>query len=121
MTADTDDPSIERVCEALADPECRRILDELSEYRTAKEVVDRCDIAKTSTYRKLDRLTEAGLVDERVDVRPDGHHATTYRRDFDGVVVTHEEGESFSIEVVQEAESPDERLASFWSRISDEL
>jgi DNA-binding transcriptional ArsR family regulator len=119
MTADTD--LIETVCEALADPECREILSELDEYRSAREVVDRCGVAKTSAYRKLDQLTDAGLVDERIEPGPDGHHVTEYQRDFSGVLVTHETGEEYSLQVIKGNDSPDEQLASFWSQISEEL
>lgn len=121
MTSDDADDDVERVCEVLADAECRRILDELDEYQSASDIVERCGLSKTSAYRKLDRLAEAGLVDERMDLRADGHHATTYRRDFTGVVVTYDDGQSFAVDVVEESESPDERLANLWSRISEEL
>jgi DNA-binding transcriptional ArsR family regulator len=119
MTADTD--RIETVCEALADPECREILSELDEYRSAREVVDRCGVAKTSAYRKLDQLTDAGLVDERIEPERNGHHATEYRCDFSGILVTHETGKEFGLDVLKGSDSPDEQLASFWSQMSEEL
>jgi hypothetical protein len=73
--------------DALADPDCRRIVAALAQPRTAKAVAEACDLPQTTTYRKLGRLSDGGLVEERVAVSTDGHHATTYVRDFAGVIV----------------------------------
>lgn len=120
MTGDDSAAGVESVFEALADEECRQILDVLDEPHTAPEVRKRCDLPQTNTYRKLERLTEADLVEAGTELRPDGHHATTYRRDFDGVVVDYDDG-ALDVTVVDAAESPNERLARFWAQISDEL
>lgn len=109
------------VFDALADPDCRRIVTRLDEPSSAKEVASRCDLSQTSTYRKLELLSDAGLVDERTRVRTDGHHVTCYVRDFDAVLVSVGGDQSVGVDVVRERESADERLARFWSRISDEL
>lgn len=110
---------VDAVFGALADEECREILATLDEPLTAPEVEDRCDLPQTNTYRKLERLSEANLVEERTALRADGHHATSYVRDFEGLFVAYD-GEEFAVNVV-EAESPDERLARFWAQISEEL
>ncbi|MEF8819179.1 MAG: helix-turn-helix domain-containing protein [Haloferacaceae archaeon] len=115
---------------ALADPDCRRVAATLDDPLPAKEVAERCDLPRTTTYRKLELLSDGGLVDERVSVRPDGHHATTYVRDFAGVLVAVDGEGSFRVEVreTDEAasedgadESPDERLARYWTEVSEEL
>ena len=117
----TSDELNQSLFDALADPDCRRIVLALETPSTAKEVADLCDLPQTSTYRKLELLSDAGLVEERTRVRTDGHHASCYVRDFDGVFVAVGEDQSFDVDVVSESESPDERLARFWSRISEEL
>ncbi|MFC7018703.1 MULTISPECIES: winged helix-turn-helix domain-containing protein [Haloarcula] len=119
----SDDASIDRqaVFEALADPDCRAILTALDEPRPAKAVAADCDLPQTSTYRKLQQLSEAALVDERTAVRSDGHHETTYVRDCSGVFVAVDGDDPFAVDVVRDGESPDERLARLWSRISEEL
>lgn len=109
------------VFEVLADPDCRDILATIEEPLPAKTVADTCDLPQTSTYRKLQQLSEAGLVAEETDVRPDGHHATTYVRDSRGVFVALDGEESFDVEVLRERNSADERLALLWSRVSKEL
>lgn len=116
--ADTDDQA---VFEALADPDCRDILATVEEPLPAKAIADACDLPQTSTYRKLQQLSEAGLVAEETDVRPDGHHTTTYVRDSTGVFVAFEGDERFDLAVLSERNSADERLALLWSRVSEEL
>ncbi|WP_419181139.1 helix-turn-helix domain-containing protein [Haloarcula litorea] len=107
--------------EALADPDCRAILATLEEPRPAKAVAEACDLPQTSTYRKLQQLSDASLVEERTDVRADGHHATAYVRDCSGVFVAVDGDEPFEVDIVRDPESPDERLARLWTRISEEL
>jgi DNA-binding transcriptional ArsR family regulator len=107
------------VFDALADPDCRAILAALDEPRSAQRVASDCDLAQTSAYRKLDALTDADLVDERTEVRRDGHHVTTYVRDCSGLVVAVDQ--EFDVDILRERESPDERLARLWNRVSDEL
>ncbi|WP_254274185.1 winged helix-turn-helix domain-containing protein [Haloarcula marina] len=109
------------VFEALADPDCREILATVAEPLPAKAVAQQCDLPQTSTYRKLEQLSEAGLVAEQTDVRPDGHHRTTYVRDCNGVFVALDGDDAFDVEVVSAQQSPDERLARLWARVSEEL
>lgn len=121
--SDDADAAVEAVCDALADEDCRAILRALDDPLTAAEVAGECDLPQTSTYRKLTKLTDAGLVAERTEVRTDGHHATRFVRDAASVVVAFDDGGSFgfSVEVVREDEPPDRRLEQLWTRISEEL
>jgi len=120
VTSD-DDVDEQAVFEALADPDCRDILEALDEPLTAQEVATACDLPQTSTYRKLQRLSEAGLVEERTRVRTDGHHATTYVPDCAGVFVALGGEASFETDILREPERADERLARFWTYLSEEL
>lgn len=120
MTTDEHDVN-QALFDALADPDCRQIALSLDTPSSAKEIAAQCDLPQTSTYRKLELLSEADLVEERTRIRSDGHHATCYVRDFDGVFVAVDGDQSFDVDVVSGSESPDERLARFWSRISEEL
>jgi len=118
----TDEVSSEQALfDALADPDCREIAAALDEPMTAKGIADECNLSQTSTYRKLETLSDAALVEERTEVRIDGHHAKQFVRDFSGVFVAFDGNDSFDVDVVRHEESPDERLARFWSRISEEL
>jgi DNA-binding transcriptional ArsR family regulator len=84
----------ERVFTALEDPDCRKLLEATDdEALTAQELTNRCDIPRSTTYRKVELLAEAGLLEERVRLRADGKHASEYQRTFDGLVVSMDAGE----------------------------
>ncbi|MFC7069644.1 helix-turn-helix domain-containing protein [Halobaculum lipolyticum] len=121
----TDQPSadLQPVLETLADPDCREILTVLAAPRSAGDVADRCDLPRTSAYRKLEALADAGLARTGTGIRTDGHHEKTYERTATGVLVLLDEetGDGFEFELAHESTSADERLARFWSRISEEL
>ena len=117
----SDRPSVELVCTVLADDDCRRILCALDESLTAADVASQCELPQTTTYRKLQQLTDAGLVDEWTDVRTEGNNVTRFVRNSTGVFVRFDDGSSFDTEILDEADGPEQRLARFWSRVSEEL
>lgn len=119
--ADEDDPDLETVVGALYDDDCRTIMAELGEPRTASELLKRCDIPRSTMYRKLDRLTEATLLYESTEIRADGSHASRYEIDFRDVVVSHEGNGELSAEIERPARRADERLAELWSEVKQEL
>lgn len=84
---DNNSSDVQRLFDALADPECRTILKTLDEPKTAQELMKHCDLSQTSTYRKLDLLSKAGLVEERTTIREDGHHEIQYCRAFEGIMM----------------------------------
>ena len=110
------DSGVEAVCDALADPDCRRLLRALDEPLVAAETAERCDLSRTSSYRKLTKLSEAGLVTEGLAVRRNGHHAATFVRDSRGVVVTLSGEQSFEVAVVDEDEDTPPTRAHFGGR-----
>ena len=118
--ADEDTPDLQAVLDALDDPKCRRILERLTEPMTAEEISRTCDVPLSTTYRKLDRLTEAALVREGMEVRADGQHASTYDVDFEEVVVALDEDRTFDVEIGHLARDPDERLVDLWSEVRKE-
>ncbi|CCQ37906.1 HTH domain protein [Natronomonas moolapensis 8.8.11] len=79
----------ETVLAALEDPDCRALLEATAEEAlTAGELIERCGVPRSTTYRKLERLTEAGLLEESIRISPDGKHANEYRRTFDDVTIS---------------------------------
>lgn len=75
--------------EVLEDADCRAILGETdSKALSAKELSEACDLPLSSTYRKLDMLTDVGLLEERTRVRQSGKHPSEYIRVVDEVVVS---------------------------------
>ena len=119
--AEDDDPDVEVVVEALHDEDCRVILEELEKPRTASELLDRCEIPRSTLYRKLDRLAEATLVREGTELRPDGSHANRYELDFEEVIVTRTNGAKLEVAIERPARKADERLAEMWSEVQKEL
>ncbi|EJN56977.1 hypothetical protein HSB1_47940 [Halogranum salarium B-1] len=88
---------------------------------TANDLIDKCDIPKSTLYRKLDLLTTASLVREQVSISPGGGRVTRYERDFDDVLITMDETDTFSVTVERPPKRADERLANLWSKMGDEL
>lgn len=73
----------------LADPIARDILQALSGMAlSAAEVAEWSDCSRTTVYRRLDRLEEAGLVTTELTVDPDGHHHRTYHKRIDALTLS---------------------------------
>ncbi|WP_226005490.1 winged helix-turn-helix domain-containing protein [Natrinema salinisoli] len=88
---DQTDP--QAVLTALDDDACRAILEATTEESlTATEVSEQCDIPMSTAYRKVELLTEADLVEEQVRINTSGKHATEYRKCFDDVLVSIDDG-----------------------------
>lgn len=113
-------PDLQTVLDALDDPGCRDIVKALEGAMSAKEVSDRCDIPLTTTYRKLDLLGDALLVEERTEIRPDGHHTMRYRNDFEEVCVALDDDREFRVSISRPARTADERLAHLWTQVRRE-
>lgn len=79
----------QRLLDALEDRGCRAILDVTSdEALSANEVSETCDLPLSTTYRKLDLLTEVGLLEERTRIRQSGKHASEFYRAVEDVLVS---------------------------------
>ncbi|MFW5956521.1 MAG: helix-turn-helix domain-containing protein [Halorhabdus sp.] len=81
--------AVQKVLDALDDADCRGILDVTSEEAlTASEISEVRDLPLSTTYRKLDLLTEAGLLGELTRIRQSGKHASEYTRLVHGVAIS---------------------------------
>lgn len=73
----------------LADARVRRILQAATtEPKIVSELVDECDIPSSTTYKKVDDLVEAGLLDEQIRLQLDGHHVREYSTQVAAVTVS---------------------------------
>jgi DNA-binding transcriptional ArsR family regulator len=113
-------PELQDVLDALDDEDCRKIVRSLEGAMTAQEIADATDIPQSTAYRKLDLLSEATIVDERTEIRQDGHHTTRYLLDFDEVRIGLDSERMFDLEIERPARSPDERLARLWTEVRKE-
>ncbi len=117
---DGGEPDLGAVLDALEDDDCRTIIEHLEEPMTAAELSDETEIPSSTMYRKLDLLSEAALVDEGTEVRPDGHHASVYVTDFDEVRVQLDEDRSLDVTVERDETEPEERLSAMWTEVRKE-
>jgi len=121
-------PSVDEVLDALADDAARRIVTALSEPKTASELSEECDIPLSTTYRKLEQLTEASLLEESTDIRRDGQHTTRYSVAFESVTVAIPDDDDggdgnrreFDVSFTRPERTRDERLADLWSELREE-
>lgn len=118
---DGPDPDLEDVVGALDDPDCRTIISHLEEPMTASEISDASDVPLSTTYRKLDRLSDASLLAEGTEIRGDGRHATLYEVDFEEVSIALTEDQEFEFGIVRPTQSGEERIATLWSEVRREV
>ncbi|WP_254538672.1 winged helix-turn-helix domain-containing protein [Halomarina litorea] len=116
-----DSPSLQAVLDALDDTDCRAILRETAEPMTATELIDICDIPKSTLYRKLELLSDASLVREQDTINSGGGRTTKYERDFVNVMISMDEDDTLSVSVERPPRNANERLADIWSKMGDEL
>ena len=115
-----EDPDSQSIFDALEDSDCRRIIEHLEEPRTAKELSEDCELPLSTTYRKLDILTNASLLSERTVIQSDGHHTTQYEIAFEQVAIDLNEDHELTVGIQREPESTDERLESLWAEVRRE-
>lgn len=82
------DAAVQSYFEALEDADCRAILNATTDVSlSASEISEHLDIPLSSTYRKLELLTDAGLLAESVRLRQSGKHTNEFTRDVGDVTV----------------------------------
>ena len=73
-------PDVSDVIRLLNDDCAQQILIEtMTESLSANELEDRCGVSEPTIYRRLEELSEHGLVSEQTQVAADGHHYRIYR------------------------------------------
>lgn len=118
--ADEETPELQTVLDALDDEDCRAIVSVLDEPLTASEISERSGVPLSTTYRKLELLTESSLLYEGVEVRSDGQHASRYAIDFEEVVIALDDERSLTVDITHRARTPDQRLENLWSEVRKE-
>lgn len=98
-TLDTD-----AVLAAFNDDHCQSILATISDERlSATEIHDRQGLPLSTTYRKLELLADAGLVEASLRLSSTGHHTTEYTSVAEDVLVRIEDG-GVSVSLVTDPE-----------------
>lgn len=86
----TDDTTVspETVLALLSDEYARAFLGAIrTEAKSARELAEECGTSRSTAYRRLDRLREAGLVVEHLECEPGGHHRRTFAATVESVGV----------------------------------
>ncbi|RBI62195.1 transcriptional regulator [halophilic archaeon] len=115
-----DGPELQAILDALDDPACRTIIQELEEPMTASELADETDIPLSTLYRKIDLLTDASLLNELTEIREDGHHTSRYRVAVESVNIALDDDREFDVTIERPPQSTDERLERLWSEVRKE-
>lgn len=115
-----DAPDLQDVLDALDDPDCRTIINHLDEPMTANDLSEVCEIPASTMYRKLDLLSDASLVEEQIDIRPDGRHTTRYVLAFGEVRIALDDDRSLDVAIKRRDQTPEERLSELWSEVRKE-
>lgn len=106
-----DETTTQVLLEALNDPDCRDILDATSDVTlTAAEISETCDLPLSTTYRKLDHLTDAGLLEEGTRVCHSGKHSSEYRRLVESVIFSFTPSGEIALQVANRRDA--ERIGS---------
>ena len=109
-----EEPTLEAVVELLDDEHARTILTATSvDPLSAKELSERCDVSQATVYRRVERLTETGLVEERTRPRADGHHDTVYVATLDELSVRLRDGE-LEFDIERRGEDVADQLTRLW-------
>jgi DNA-binding transcriptional ArsR family regulator len=75
--------------ELMADDYALAILETLTDGpKRGRELTDACRGSRSTVYRRLNRLVEAGFVTEETALDSDGHHCKRFRLVRDTVTVT---------------------------------
>lgn len=117
---DAETPELQDVLDSLDDPDCRSIIEQLDEPMTASELSKACDIPLSTTYRKLELLTDASLLDERIEIRTNSQNTTRYVLAFDEVRIGLDDDRSVEVAIKRRERTPDQRLSELWSEVSKE-
>jgi len=107
------DETLDATFGVLADPDCRAILGVADTPMTTGELADACDLALSTAYRKVERLSETPLLVEGVRFDPEGDHAAEYARGATDAAVEFGDGEMTL--TVEGSMEPDTSSAAFGS------
>lgn len=92
------DSRAEAFVQALADEDCRQLLRSVdSEAKTVSTLSNECGIPLSTTYRKVNCLEEASLVEAKNRIGRNSKPETVYEQSFDGAVITTGDDGGFDI------------------------
>ena len=112
--SDAVSPDVERTFDLLASERTRRIIRALERPMTATEVADACEISRSTTYRKLQSMTEAGLLRKQAS-----SDAARYAVEFEAIVARRANG-TIELEFERPTRSASGQLSTLWGHVRAE-
>lgn len=113
----TDDtPPVESAVGALDDDGCRAIVTALETPMTAEDVATETGLPLSTTYRKLDQLTDASLVVE-LEAASTGDRTARYVTDFDSIEIDLDEHRRVRVRIRRSTS----RVLGVWAIVAQKL
>ncbi|KAB1190613.1 helix-turn-helix domain-containing protein [Haloferax sp. MBLA0076] len=109
------EPDFQSVFDSLTSTQCRTVLRTLDSPMTASEIADVCEMPRSTVYRKLEQMVDAGLLTKR----DNGQSAAEYSLGFREVVVTHHAG-GLELSVSSQSRSASDQLSELWAEVRTE-
>lgn len=82
------DPAVGEILSLLGDEYVCDLLRALDEGpKPARQLAGECNMSRATAYRRLEELTDSGLVAATLRVEADGHHRKEFRLVFEGLEV----------------------------------
>ncbi|MDS0475169.1 helix-turn-helix domain-containing protein [Natrinema sp. 1APR25-10V2] len=115
FSSSDDAPDLECVIAALDDGDCREIITVLEEPMTVHEVAEATDRPLSTTYRKLDALSDAGLVEEAGGIRRGRHQKARYVANLERISIGFDDANELRVEIDRSSN------LGLWSEITQEF
>lgn len=110
---------LDAITRLLGDDCVKTILKETTQKpMSAAELTEACAASRATVYRRLEELTDRGLLVEQTRPDPEGHHHTVYAASLDRVVIDFVDGE-FEVTVMKRQRAAD-RFTNFIEGLYDE-
>jgi predicted transcriptional regulator len=110
----SDESELATVVGLLDDEYARAILTATSEEAmSVTELSDACDVSMSTAYRRVEQLSDVGLLVERTRPRPDGHHDEVYIANLDSVEISLRDGE-LEIDLDRRSTDMADQLTRLW-------
>ena len=101
----------------LDDEYARAILTETNQQpMSAKSLAEACEASLPTIYRRIDLLSDCGLIEEHTAFSDSGRHYGVYEATLDQIVIDLTEGE-FSADVTAEPADAADRFTDLWEGI----
>ena len=112
--SDAVSPDVETVFDLLKSESARRIVRALEGPVTAAAVAEACEVPRSTAYRKLQAMVEAGLLRKQ-----EGGDAAHYAVDFEVIAVRNLNGE-LELDLEVPTRSASEQLSALWGEVRAE-